>query len=227
MRAPVYFSGVKAYALSTAALALLLYAVALQAAKTEDLLTLRTLLEVVAPLPLVLISAGLIQADPSLPAVAAKPTRLELVMVARWTLAITLTLPAPLAAHLVLAWQAPELSINALTWLAPSVFLGGLALAGAAAAATWHAGIGVAAAYWAAAILMLPVLEAACAPYIPGACGVAIWSSAYGLLAPGGSGWSINRALLLVTGSLLAVGAGLLYRNTERQLRSTSHEVAA
>lgn len=223
----MYFAGARTYALGTVGLALVLAATTAHAAKADDLLTLRTLLEVVTPLPLVVVSAGLLQSDPSLSAVAVKPTRLEVVLVARWLLAIALSLPAPLAAHFVLAWQAPGLSLSALTWLAPSVFLGGLALAGAAAGVDWRVGVGAAAAYWATSLLTLPVMETACARFVPGPCGAAIWSTAYGLLAAGGSGWAVNRGLLLAAGVLLALCAALLYRDAERQLRSTVSEAAA
>ena len=226
MRLPVYFSGVRSYFAVTTALAVLLLVVLLRSDSADAAAEATVLLELLTPLPLLLISAGLLQSDPALSLIATRPVPLGHLLLARWALAITGVLIVPSGAHLVTAFVNPEVSLSVLTWLAPAAFLSALAITAAAVTANTAAGIGTAIGYWAASLLLTPMLQDTCTSSLPAMCTAAVWSSAYSLLAPAGPGWEINRiGLLLGTLALLLI-ATYTYRNPERQVRATTAQEA-
>lgn len=224
----MYFPGVRAYGVTVGCLAALLTAIVARPDSAGVVAEARVLLELLVPLPLVLVSAGLLQADPALRLLAAQPVQLGGLLMARWTLALVITLVAPMAVHTVAAVLEPGSSVQALTWLAPTLFLSAMALAFAAAGARRGLGLGVAIAYWAVSLFLAPVLQSRCAETLSEVCGAAVWSTAYGLVAGGGVGWSVNRALLLFLALFLVIVTMRAYRDPERHVRSLStHEVSA
>jgi len=185
------------------------------------------LLELLTPLPLLLVSAGLLQSDTALALVAASRTRLSSLLVARWALALSGALLVPAAVHLAAALKNVDDGLAALTWLAPTAFLSALGVLAAAITASSAAGIGVAVGYWALSLLTTPVLQDACSTALPAVCTLAVWSSAYGLIAAGGPGWEVNRAVLLLAAAVFLLITGALYRNPERQVRATLQEATS
>jgi len=216
------------YGVTVACLTALLVAILLRPDGAGTAVEARVLLEVVVPLPLLLVSAGLLQADPALGLVAVKPVRLGGLLLARWTLALAISMAAPIAVHVVTAFLDPGAVLNVLIWLAPMLFLSAIALAFAAVGASTSIGVGVAIAYWAVSLFLAPVLQRSCSEASGDVCVAAVWSTAYGLLARGGAGWSVNRALLLVVAVLLTLLAVRAYRYPERHVKSaSSSEVSA
>lgn len=224
----MYFPGARAYGVTVACLTVLLVAVLLRPDSGGVAVEARVLLEVVVPLPLLLVSAGLLQADPALSLLAVKPVRLGSLLLARWTLAFAISLLAPAAVHIVTAFLDPGAVLNVLIWLAPMLFLSAVALAFAAVGASTGIGMGAAIVYWAISLFLTPVLQSSCSEALREVCVAAVWSTAYGLLASSGVGWSVNRALLLVFAVLLTLLAVRAYRYPERHVRSaSSSEVSA
>ena len=225
MRAPVYFPGVRAYFVITTVTAALLALGLLRPDRSSG--EAAVLLELVAPLPLVVVSAGLLQGDASLALIAASRTRLSSLLVARWALALSGALMVPAAVHLVAAFKNVDGSLAALTWLAPTAFLSALSVLAAAITASGAAGIAVGLGYWAVSLLMTPALQDACSNVLPAVCTLAVWSSAYGLIVAGGAGWEANRAVLLLAAAVFLLITGVLYRNPERQVRATVQEATS
>lgn len=223
MTAPVYFTGVRAYFVVTTALAGVLALILLR--PDGSAAEARVLLELLTPLPLVLVSAGLLQSDTALALIVATRTRISSLLVARWSLALAGALVVPAALHLVAAVTEIGGSISVLTWLAPAAFLGALSILTAALTTSSTAGIGASIGYWAVSLLLTPVLREACGSIMPGVCAVAVWSSAYGLIAAAGTGWEANRAALLLAAAAILVITCVLYRNPERRVRATVSEV--
>lgn len=221
-RLPVFFPGARTYAIMVACLAVVLVAVIARPGNEEVLNEARALLEVLVPMPLFLISSGLLQADPALLSVAAKPVRLEQLLLARWVLAMTLTLAVPLALHVAVGVLEPTTGLHVLSWLAPTLFLSALAVAVAGLTASRGAGLGAAAMWWAASLFMLPTLQGVCAQSVGSPCGPALWSTAYGLLIPAGDGWVDSRVLLILAALVLAAVAVLAYRRSYRVFTSNS-----
>lgn len=221
MTLPVYFAGVRTYFALTTTLAALLIVLLLRL-DGGGAAEVRVLLELLTPLPLLVVSAGLLQRDAALSLVAACQVRLGRLLIARWALAIAGALIVPLAVHVALAFAHADANLNALTWLAPTAFLGALGTAAAAVSASSGAGMGVALVYWAASLLTTPMLQDACAVTLPAVCTAAVWSSAYGLLAPAGPGWDMNRLALLVAAVALLSVTCHVYRHPERQLRAAA-----
>lgn len=222
MRAPVYFPGVRAYFVITTVTAALLVLILLRPDGSSA--EAAVLLELLTPLPLVLVSAGLMQGDAALALVAASRTRLSSLLVARWALALGGALIVPGAVHLAAAFTNLGGSLGVLTWLAPAAFLSALGILAAAITASSAAGIGVGVGYWALSLLTTPVLQDACSNLLPAVCTVAVWSSAYGLIVAGGAGWEANRAGLLLAAAVFLLVTGVLYRNPERQVRAAVQE---
>jgi len=225
VRAPVYFPGVRAYFVITTVTAALLVLVILRPDGSAG--EAAVLLELLTPLPLLLVSAGLLQSDTALALVAASRTRLSSLLVARWALALSGALLVPAAVHLAAALKNVDDGLAALTWLAPTAFLSALGVLAAAITASSAAGIGVAVGYWALSLLTTPVLQDACSTALPAVCTLAVWSSAYGLIAAGGPGWEVNRAVLLLAAAVFLLITGALYRNPERQVRATLQEATS
>ena len=225
MRAPVYFPGVRAYFVITTVTAALLALVLLRPDRSSG--EAAVLLELVAPLPLVVVSAGLLQGDASLALIAASRTRLSSLLVARWALALSGALMVPAAVHLVAAFKNVDGSLAALTWLAPTAFLSALSVLAAAITASGAAGIAVGLGYWAVSVSLTPALQDACSNVLPAVCTLAVWSSAYGLIVAGGAGWEANRAVLLLAAAVFLLITGVLYRNPERQVRATVQEATS
>lgn len=225
MRAPVYFPGVRAYFVITTVTAALLVLVILRPDGSAG--EAAVLLELLTPLPLVLVSAGLLQSDTALALVAASRTRLSSLLVARWALALSGALMVPAAVHLAAAFKNVDGSLAALAWLAPTAFLSALGVLAAAFTASSAAGISVGLGYWAVSLLMTPVLQDACSNVLPAVCTAAVWSSAYGLIVAGGVGWEANRAGLLIAAAVFLLITGVLYRKPERQVRATVQEATS
>lgn len=223
MTAPVYFTGARTYFVFTTVLAVALALIVLR--PDGSAAEARVLLELLTPLPLVLVSAGLLQGDVALPLIVATRTRISSLLVARWALALAGALVVPAALHLVAAVTDLGSSPGVLTWLAPAAFLGALSILTAALTTSSSAGIGAAIGYWALSLLLTPVLREACAGVLPGVCTVAVWSSSYGLISAAGTGWEANRAVLLLAAVALLAMTCVLYRNPERQVRATVREV--
>lgn len=221
-RLPVFFPGARTYAIMVACLAVALVAVSARPGNEEVLNEARALLEVLVPMPLFLVSSGLLHADPALLSVAAKPVRLEQILLARWLLALALTLPAPLALHLAAWLVEPTAGLHFLSWLAPTLLLSALAIAVAGLTASRGAGLGAAAMWWAASLLMLPALQGVCAQSVGSVCGPALWSTAYGLLIPAGNGWVVSRVVLVLVALALAAITARVYRRSYRVLSATS-----
>ena len=76
MRLPVYFSGMRTYFAVTAALAVLLVVILMRSDSAGAVAEATVLLELLTPLPLLLVSAGLLQSDSCLSLIAARPVRL-------------------------------------------------------------------------------------------------------------------------------------------------------
>lgn len=227
MKLPVYFNGVRTHAAVSAAIAALLLPVLLRPDSGGVTAETRILLELATPLPLLLVSAGLLQSDSGLALLAVKPVRLASLLLARWSLALTVTLVIPAAGHAVHILRAePDSAVNVLAWLAPMLFLSAVTMATSAVTANTTAGLSAGIGYWAASILLSPALLQRCADTAAATCAVAVWSTAYGLIAEAGSGWEWNRVFLLLGSLILLATLPLVYRNPERQIRATKVQEA-
>ena len=221
MRLPVYFTGVRTYFAVTTALAVFVVLLLIRP-DSAGVAEATVFLELLTPLPLLLVSAGLLQRDSALSLIAACQVNLNSLLLARWALGLTGVLIVPVGAQVALAVVHADANFTVLTWLAPTAFLSGLGLAGAAVTASSGAGTGVALVYWAVSLLATPVLQDVCAEALPAPCTAALWSSAYGLIAATGPGWVMNRVVLLLGALVLLNVAAYAYRNPERQVRATA-----
>ena len=185
-----------------------------------------TIWELLLPLVLGAVAAGLLADDPALDLLLSVPQPAPCILAERIAIVLGYGLVLGLGMqYLAAKWKIP-LPIQgvkqALIWTVPSVFLMGIATTASLVRGRAMDGLTAVLGTWAAMLLTIPFIGQACA-LTPGdqPCRVALLSPALTLIRPTDANWSLNRLIWLSLGILL-LGIGLLLACDEERLVEAS-----
>jgi hypothetical protein len=182
---------------------------------------LLTTLELILPLALGIVAAGLLADDPALDLLLSAPQPAPRTLAQR----LSIVLGCGLALSLTASWLADRWQIplpilgvkQLLIWASPTLFLAGVAVAGSLLRGRMLDGLTAVLGAWGATLFSIPVVTQVCAQAPGEHCAAALLSPAMTHIWPLDPNWLLNRLIWSGLG-LLLLGAGLLLAGDEERL---------